>query len=105
MTYIDKAKYIMDNYNFCTYQTPISYNGMNVADPSTYFWRLFTPEFYRISHTKETFHNSDYVKFLSEYEYKDELSIKVIKSKGIKCPRCWKILEKNCDRCEKATNV
>ena len=76
MTYIEKAKYIMDNYNFCTYQTPISYNGMNVADPSTYFWRLFTPEYYRISHTKGTFHNSDYVKFLSEYEYKDELSIK-----------------------------
>jgi len=76
MTYIDKAKYIMDNYNFCTYQTPIRYNGMNVADPSTYFWRLFTPEYYRISHTKGTFHDSDYVKFLSEYEYKDELSIK-----------------------------
>ena len=72
MTYIDKAKYIMDNYNFCTYQTPIRYNGMNVADPSTYFWRLFTPEYYRISHTKGTFHDSDYVKFLSEYEYKDE---------------------------------
>ena len=35
---------------------------------------IFTPEFYRISHTKETFHNSDYVKFLCEYEYKDELS-------------------------------
>jgi hypothetical protein len=49
---------------------------MNIADPSTYFWRLFTPEYYRISHTKGTFHNSDYVKFLSEYEYKDELSIK-----------------------------
>ena len=76
MTYIDKAKCIMDNYNFCTYQTPIRYNGMNVADPSTYFWRLFTPEYYRISHTKGTFHDSDYVKFLSEYEYKDELSIK-----------------------------
>ena len=76
MTYIDKAKYIMDNYNFCTYQKPIRYNGMNVADPSTYFWRLFTPEYYRISHTKGTFHNSDYVKFLSEYEYKDEFSIK-----------------------------
>ena len=40
-----------------------------------------------------------------ESKNKDELSIKVIKSKGIKCPRCWKILEKNCDRCEKATNV
>ena len=40
-----------------------------------------------------------------ESKNKDELSIKVIKSKGIKCPRCWKILEKNCDRCEKATNA
>ena len=75
MTYIEKAKYIMDNYNFCTYQKPIRYNGMNVADPSTYFWRLFTPEFYKIPDTNKTFHNSDYVKFLSEYEYKDEFSI------------------------------
>jgi len=75
VTYINKAKHIMDNYNFCTYQTPISYNGINVADPSTYFWRLFTPEFYKIPDTNETFHNSDYVKFLSEYKYKDEFSI------------------------------
>tara|TARA_B100001093_G_C26803327_1_gene1004390 strand:+ start:4 stop:1359 length:1356 start_codon:yes stop_codon:yes gene_type:complete len=29
----------------------------------------------------------------------DEMKIEVNKAKGNKCPRCWKILEKNCDRC------
>ena len=30
------------------------------------------------------------------------LKIKVEVSKGKKCPRCWKILESKCVRCEKA---
>ena len=29
-----------------------------------------------------------------------ELKIRVAKTKGIKCPRCWKILESVCKRCE-----
>ena len=33
---------------------------------------------------------------------KEELIIKVTKTKGTKCPRCWKILESKCVRCEKA---
>ena len=33
---------------------------------------------------------------------KEELKIEVTKSKGIKCPRCWKILDNKCVRCEKA---
>ena len=33
---------------------------------------------------------------------KEELKIEVTKSKGIKCPRCWKILDSKCIRCEKA---
>ena len=33
---------------------------------------------------------------------KEELTIKVKKTKGTKCPRCWKILESKCVRCEKA---
>ena len=32
---------------------------------------------------------------------KEDLKIEVTKSKGIKCPRCWKILEKKCSRCAK----
>ena len=28
-----------------------------------------------------------------------EMKIQVNKAKGHKCPRCWKILEKNCNRC------
>ena len=32
---------------------------------------------------------------------KDEIKIEVKKTEGIKCPRCWKILEKKCTRCEK----
>ena len=31
-----------------------------------------------------------------------ELKIEVKKANGNKCPRCWKILEKKCFRCEKA---
>jgi len=31
---------------------------------------------------------------------KEELKIEVIKTKGTKCPRCWKILDSKCDRCE-----
>ena len=31
---------------------------------------------------------------------KDEIKIDVKKTNGTKCPRCWKILEKNCIRCE-----
>ena len=33
---------------------------------------------------------------------KEELKIEVTKLKGIKCPRCWKILDNKCERCEKA---
>jgi isoleucyl-tRNA synthetase len=35
---------------------------------------------------------------------KDELKIIVKKANGKKCPRCWKILENKCLRCEEATN-
>ena len=63
------------------------------------FW--FNLEYANIdNYLLSTDDNDFYIKVNS-----NELSIKVIKSKGIKCPRCWKILEKNCDRCEKATNV
>ena len=31
---------------------------------------------------------------------KEELKIEVIKTKGTKCPRCWKILDSKCGRCE-----
>jgi len=31
---------------------------------------------------------------------KEELKIEVIKAKGTKCPRCWKILDSKCGRCE-----
>jgi len=33
---------------------------------------------------------------------KEELKIEVTKSQGVKCPRCWKILDNKCVRCEKA---
>ncbi len=33
---------------------------------------------------------------------KEELKIEVTKSQGVKCPRCWKILDNKCARCEKA---
>ncbi len=36
-------------------------------------------------------------------EIKNETKVIVTKSKGIKCPRCWKILEEKCQRCESAT--
>jgi len=36
---------------------------------------------------------------------KDELKIVVKKTTGTKCPRCWKILEKNCTRCEEINLV
>ncbi len=32
---------------------------------------------------------------------KEELKIEVSKSQGTKCPRCWKILDNECERCEK----
>ena len=35
----------------------------------------------------------------------EENKILVKKALGKKCPRCWKILEKNCERCEKAAQV
>ena len=35
---------------------------------------------------------------------KDELRIVVKKANGSKCPRCWKILEQKCLRCEEAIN-
>ena len=33
---------------------------------------------------------------------KEELKIEVKKTNGTKCPRCWKILDKKCVRCEEA---
>ena len=30
----------------------------------------------------------------------DEITIEVSKASGKKCPRCWKILDKNCNRCD-----
>jgi isoleucyl-tRNA synthetase len=36
---------------------------------------------------------------------KDEIKIDVKKINGTKCPRCWKILEKNCIRCEQAVST
>ncbi len=33
---------------------------------------------------------------------KQELTIEVLKTTGTKCPRCWKILDGKCSRCEKA---
>ncbi|MDA9180726.1 isoleucine--tRNA ligase [Pelagibacteraceae bacterium] len=33
---------------------------------------------------------------------KDEIKIEVKKADGSKCPRCWKILQKKCIRCEEA---
>ena len=35
---------------------------------------------------------------------KNEFKIVVKKASGAKCPRCWKILESRCLRCEEATN-
>ena len=49
----------------------------------------------------EYFITSKANKFKSENE--KELKIEVKKANGTKCPRCWKILEKKCDRCEGAT--
>jgi len=37
-----------------------------------------------------------------ESKNKEELKIEVTKSQGVKCPRCWKILDNKCVRCEKA---
>lgn len=75
MTYIDKVKHIIDNYNFCTYQEHIQYNGIEIAGASTYFWRLFTQEFYHISNTNTIFHNKQLFNFLRNYNYKDEFSL------------------------------
>lgn len=75
MTYIEKVKYIMDNYNFCTYQENIEYNGIEIACPSTYFWRLFTKEFYQIPNTNTIFHNKQLFNFLRNYDYKDEIGL------------------------------
>ena len=38
-------------------------------------------------------------------ENKNELKIEVKKTTGTKCSRCWKILEKNCIRCEQAVST
>ena len=38
-------------------------------------------------------------------ENNDELIIEVVKSKGVKCNRCWKILTDKCIRCEKASTI
>jgi isoleucyl-tRNA synthetase len=34
-----------------------------------------------------------------ELSQNEDMKIEVIKAKGNKCPRCWKILEQRCDRC------
>ena len=34
-----------------------------------------------------------------ELSNKDEIKIEVKKARGQKCERCWKILEKDCERC------
>ena len=44
----------------------------------------------------EYFITSKAGKILSENE---ETKIEVSKADGEKCPRCWKILEKKCNRC------
>ncbi len=49
----------------------------------------------------EYFITSKAEKFKSEN--KEELKIQVSKTNGTKCPRCWKILDNKCARCEKAT--
>ena len=46
----------------------------------------------------EYFITSKAEKFKSEKE--NEIKIEVKKTTGTKCPRCWKILEKKCKRCE-----
>ena len=48
----------------------------------------------------EYFITSKAEKLLSE---KNKMKIGVDKAKGTKCPRCWKIIEKNCERCSKLT--
>ncbi len=49
----------------------------------------------------EYFITSKAEKFLSKDS--EEISIKVKKAEGKKCPRCWKILENKCLRCEKVS--
>jgi isoleucyl-tRNA synthetase len=46
----------------------------------------------------EYFITSKAEKFKSQNE--QDLKIEVLKAKGDKCPRCWKILETVCNRCE-----
>ena len=48
----------------------------------------------------EYFITSKAEKFKSKV--KEELKIEVKKTNGTKCPRCWKILDSKCIRCEKA---
>ncbi len=50
----------------------------------------------------EYFITSKAEKFRSKNE--GDLKIEVKKMAGNKCPRCWKILEKKCTRCEEAVN-
>ena len=33
----------------------------------------------------------------------ENIMVRVKKASGTKCPRCWKIVENTCDRCDKAT--
>ena len=53
----------------------------------------------------ELLKNIDLAEYLITSKAEKELSegkvmkIQVNKAKGQKCPRCWKILEKSCDRC------
>ncbi len=51
---------------------------------------------------EEYFITSKATKFKSKKN--EELKIEVNKSKGTKCGRCWKILDKKCIRCETAVN-
>ena len=48
----------------------------------------------------EYFITSKAVKIKSDK--KDDLTINVAKTSGNKCPRCWKILDKDCQRCKQA---
>ena len=71
--YIDIVKHIIDNYNFTTYRREFKGSDYHsdsrvYAGPTTYFWKLFTYDFYKIQGTNETFHDKEMVNFLKNYE-------------------------------------
>ena len=70
--YIDIVKHIIDNYNFTTYRREFKGSDYHsdsrvYAGPTTYFWKLFTYDFYKIQGTNETFHDKEMVNFLKNY--------------------------------------